>query len=58
MESDAQRIVRLILKELGGRGGFNGWWDGIDVATQREIRRTLETITEGVLAEGGEDCPG
>lgn len=37
-------VVKRIINELSGRGGFNGWWDDIDSDTQEEIIVAIDTI--------------
>jgi hypothetical protein len=46
-QEKAEQIVKAIISELYGRGGFDGWWDSIDGLTQTEIRVKLsEIVTE------------
>lgn len=40
----AARIVKKILSDLGGRSGFDHWYDDIDADIKREIRYELEAI--------------
>jgi hypothetical protein len=37
----AKQVVEVVLNELGGRGGFDHWWDNIDEDIQDEIREKL-----------------
>ena len=43
-----KQIVEAILEELSGRGGFDGFWDGCDKETQKEIKQTL-TVKVGEI---------
>lgn len=45
----AKKVVKEILDELDGRGGFDGWWDSVDEETQEDIRTELLGIVAKVL---------
>ena len=43
----AENIVSKVLDALNDRGGFDGWWGGIDDDIQQEIIEELVSIVEG-----------
>jgi len=50
-ENVACEIVERILRELTGRGGFDGWYDNVGCEIQEEIENELVEITKRVLDE-------
>lgn len=50
-ENKSDAIVTAILKELKGRSGFDGWWDGCDTGIRIEIVETLIAIVDKGLLE-------
>jgi hypothetical protein len=43
-EKPEQRLFELIWQELLDRGGFSGWWYGIDLDIRDEIEGEVVTI--------------
>jgi len=54
----AHEIIELILNELKGRGGFDGWWGNIDDDIQEEIQHELEIIVKEYHRPGCNYCLG
>jgi hypothetical protein len=44
-------IVEKIIDELNGRGGFDGWWGGVDEDIQNEIKEDLCQIIQNTLKQ-------
>lgn len=42
--SDPKEIVDEMISALSDRGGFDGWWDGIDAEDQEDIKQELVEI--------------
>ena len=43
---EIKKCVLEILDSLYDRGGFDGWWDNLDINIEKEIEEELETIIE------------
>lgn len=41
--------IEKILDNLNDRGGFDGWWDGIDEDIQTEIKEELNDIIDDTV---------
>jgi len=44
MEKKSRVIIKKIIEELKGRGGFDGWWGCVDDDIQNEIKEKLKQI--------------
>jgi hypothetical protein len=49
IKSRAGVIVDVVLDDMEGRSGFDGWWSDIDEDTRREIRMELAEKVEAIL---------
>ena len=49
MKQIAEVIVKKMIDELSGRGGFDGWWGCIDEGIQNEIKEELCKIIQNTL---------
>lgn len=45
----AELIVKAVLDELDGRGGFDHWWEEIDRETRQDIVESLEHRVTKIL---------
>jgi hypothetical protein len=45
----SRKIVKDIMEELYGRGGFDSWWDDVDEETQDELMETLRDLVAEIL---------
>lgn len=53
MENTEHAIVREIIEDLTGRGGFDGAWSAIDEGIQAEIRAAWAAIVRKRLTDRG-----
>lgn len=49
-DEKADKVVAAILRELEGRGGFDGWWGMIDEGTRNEILASLRVRAQEASA--------
>lgn len=52
----ADNIVTAIMDELGGRSGFDHWFDDIEPGTREEILGQLAIIVQDLIAPVEEEA--
>lgn len=47
----AVAVVEEVIENLMRRKGFDDWWEGIDIALRRDMRRELTDVVEATVVE-------